>query len=64
MYDHAQHPVFRAFAIGAVFFGTAEVEADHRVFHPVRGFNALRYRVRIWDREFGIGFNRMLNGFG
>src|SRR5258708_16376602 len=63
--DHdAQHSVLRRFAIAAIFFRPAIVEADHGIFHPIGGFHALRYRVREGYREMRIGFDRMGNGLG
>ena len=62
--NHANHPVFGAFGIGAVLFRATVIEADHRVFHPdFFGVHRNRGGIRIIKSVFGIISQRVCHNF-
>ncbi len=64
MDDYANHTIFNRFRIRSVLFRTAIVEADHWVFHPTAGLDALRHRIRIIDGVLAVGFDGVGHHFG
>ncbi len=64
MNHHADHSVFGGFTVCAIGLASAVIKANHRIFHPVTGFNTLCYWVGVGDGEMRIALYGMRHHFG